>query len=214
MTEANVALTDYLLTLISVACAAYFIKNNTKKIDCFLWIGYFLFISIGSFLGGTSHGFWPQSTVLWLSTLLSLGISISFGWCLLGYYLHWPRWVIASCFIFVLSIYTILIIINPVFIVSNAFYGILLISFITLSLIRFLQTRNESWLFLCGGWLLSLIAGLVQYLHIDLNQVWDYNTLCHIIGACSFVLIFLGAKKLVALIICQAPEKFGKSTRL
>ena len=85
MTEPDVTLTDYLLTVECLACAGWLATTATERPDRRRWAtAFFVTTGLAAVSGGTMHGFFnaPDSRVgllLWRVSLLSIGAAAASG---------------------------------------------------------------------------------------------------------------------------------------
>src|SRR5688500_9687472 len=90
MTEPDVALTDYALTLeCAVFCTLALRWKVTDKRVRRWWVVLFASVGVGALTGGTVHGFYlapgTGHDVLWLATLLALGVTSMAMWMIGSY---------------------------------------------------------------------------------------------------------------------------------
>src|SRR5262249_45943761 len=86
MTEPDVVLTDYLLTVESMVLAvALTIRPSGRSELGLSFIVFFAATAAASFLGGTVHGFFGSGSsvlgkALWRAALVSIGVAAAAGW--------------------------------------------------------------------------------------------------------------------------------------
>lgn len=205
MTELDVTVTDYLITLISIGFVWNLAVSHEKKSATTpIWILLFLSIGLSSLLGGTLHGFCFDETslcnkILWTATLLSIGITTTACWILGGCYLlsshQLSKWIV-----FVIGIYLIYSII-VIFFNNNfsiAIYNYLpaMIFLLIANIITFLKNKTSFCLWIITGIIISFIAAYVQQSRFSLHPIYfNYNSTYHVIQIIALFLIFKGVKR-------------------
>lgn len=199
MTEMYVAATDY---LISFFCLMFIWKINQYRIpkDSLLntWTLFFSSIALSSFLGGTAHGFFSNDNtlyykIIWISTLLSIGITASSCWILGGYYLNKRQFVgIWSVIVSVIYFIYAIIVIFFVQAYAIAIYNYLpAILFLLISNMVVFKRHGEPFcLWIIGGILTSFLAAYVQQSGFSLSIYINYNSAYHLIQLFALFMIF------------------------
>lgn len=208
MTELSVTLSDYLLALICIVFAWHFYKNKRKQnLLGRLWTILFASLASASLAGGTVHGFYSDETtltyqILWLVTLLSLGITAASCWILSGFFLngrqHISKWIFFASLLFV--IYAVAVI----FLTQNFLFAILnylsaLICLLVVVIRCYLKTKISYFLWIILGIILTFLAAGLQRSGISIHPYFNHNTVYHLVQALGFTVVFIGAKGLVEL---------------
>lgn len=165
MTEVDVTITDYLLSLLGgyLALKSYkFSDSNLRKYS----VLFFISISIAALLGGSVHGFFPDSSllihkVLWKSTLLCIGLTALSGHELASV-IYFKRDMKFLWLIFFAYVITVLFFYDN-FLLAILFYLPVLIIF---ALVSFRVKKGK---ILGAAVLVTLIATSFQALKIDLH---------------------------------------------
>ncbi len=73
----------------------------------------------------------------------------------------------------------------------------MLISLFTLSTFRFFKTKNSNWMYFGLGWLITILAALVQFFKLATDPIYfNHNSTAHLISFIALTFIFIGAKNL------------------
>jgi hypothetical protein len=204
MTEVDVALTDYILCAETAwfAFALYRLGDRTDLARYFVIT--FISLSIASFLGGTSHGFFsdPASevyAVLWWATLVAIGVTAA-GFGLAGYSLLKPAKISGAGALVmpVLVAYAIVTYIKPDFLIAILFY----LPAILLCLAGFIaqsrRSRGQGAIYGVVGIVLSLVASLGQQLGISLHPVYlSHNAVYHVSMIIALFLVYRGVRQVL-----------------
>lgn len=199
MTEIDVILTDYLLSIESFVFGLiiYKISGISRLSSAFLiFFGAFFF---SSFLGGTVHGFFNEPgtvhTILWKLTLLSIGVAAyglaQAGLVLLQIYSAKIRILLAL----ILSVYSVLIFFEDHFYIAILCYLpatlLMLFGFVKV----YLKWRESEVLMGVLGLILSLVAALFQQFKISIHpQYFNHNSVYHCILMLVLVVVFIAAR--------------------
>src|SRR6185295_10984311 len=88
MTEAIVAVTDYIVAIEAAVFIAFLMRARPTPQRLSIWIAiFFASVSAASFFGGTVHGFFPAADsqgygLLWPATLLAMGLTALSMWAM------------------------------------------------------------------------------------------------------------------------------------
>ncbi|CDZ79041.1 hypothetical protein BN59_03357 [Legionella massiliensis] len=201
MTEPIVAITDYLLTLITLwfSFKIYQFQTNKKFIKS-LWLILFLTISLSSLFGGIIHEFCANMTVsckgFWTVVMLSIGITASSCWILGGCYIFNNRalskWIVFIIFIsLVYSIFIIFYSQNFAFAIYN--YVPAIVFLFIANLVSFLKTKSTYCIWILMGILLSLLAAYIQHAAISIHLVYfNYNATYHLVQILALSILYKG----------------------
>ncbi|MBL7670818.1 MAG: hypothetical protein JNM39_10055 [Bdellovibrionaceae bacterium] len=204
MTEPDVALTDYaLMILCSFFSWRLWFQPGISKLMGRIWVAFFISIAFASLTGGTSHGFFLDPTtlpsqILWLATLLAIGVTASVAWVLVGVLLSGPEkvkvWSLFAGFVFV--VYSVIVIFySQRFVVVILSYLPPMIGLLAVTGYHYFQRRGRQDLWISAGVLVSFAAAFVQQAKIGLHpDYFNHNALYHVIQAFALWMIFMGAK--------------------
>src|SRR3989338_608792 len=212
MTEPDVTLTDYVLTLecIFFACCLWKASPKNEKISLFrkYAISFFLSISIASLTGGTVHGFFLDESsfgyrILWPSTLISIGAAAWASWCL-SFYLLFPPHMFQTMKLlatvgFALYSFVILFITQIFFVAIINYLPAVVFLFVVL-LILYHRSREPRLWFGLSGLIFLLVAPFVQQLQISLHPLYfNHNAFYHLLQGIAFFLIYVWCVRLFTL---------------
>lgn len=205
MTEPDVILTDYLITLISL----YFIwdiylHSITRDFFTKTWLLFFFTIAVSSFLGGTVHGFCSNpmtlcQTILWPTTLLSIGLTAVCCWIIGGYFLFkkniMQKWMAFIACLYVIYAIVVIFYIQKFFIAIISYLPAILFLFIA-NLMVFVKTKSSSCLWVMSGIITSFVAAYIQQAGVALNsEYFNHNATYHIVQIIGLCLLFKGARQ-------------------
>jgi uncharacterized protein DUF6962 len=204
LTEPAVALTDYAL---AIECAAFVLllmrSDASDRTLRFWFVVFFASASAASLLGGTVHGFFPDTAsharqILWKATLLAILVTSLAGWNIAATILFSSRGatVVRGLAIVQLALLALIVLfVKPEFLMAIIAYVpatlLLLIALITAYRIRRLPPLRWG-IFGLG---LTFVAGAVQRLHLSINPYYfNHNALYHVIQGVALWMMFLGAR--------------------
>ena len=212
MTQIDVALTDYGLTIL---CAWFTYRLWTQPQPATavsrwqqnLWIIFFSSLAFGSLTGGTVHGFFPEPAsfehrAMWMVTVFAIGCTAATGWLLIGSFVSdvsplksfWTYFAAADFLIYaaILSFY------SHSFLVAILNYAPAMALLMIVSLRSYLNSRSSDSLWVAAGLAVSFLAAFVQQAKIALSPAYfDHNSTFHLIQAIGLYFVFLGAKGLI-----------------
>jgi hypothetical protein len=206
MTEPDVALTDYFL---SVLCAVFsFIlvcdraSNRALKFSSLL---FFCSIGIASSLGGTLHGFFLDqhgfaSALLWRLTTLSIGVT-SLACVLTATNIAFSRSrrpvIYMSLVIFCFYGIYVLADTRPFIVAILCYLPAILFLLCALVISRW-QLSNRGAENGIAGIFITLLASALQQLKVGFHPVFfNHNALYHVLEAAALFLIFICFKRLL-----------------
>ncbi len=215
--EPDVTLTDYGLAL---ECALFTILLARYRRDGSLAPWFMLFfasIGVAALAGGTVHGFIPDKTspaaaVLWILSLLALGVTALGAW-VIGARMQWSaagaRWVQVAAVI-VFGMYGL-----AVLVLTQAFW-IAIVNYVPATAFLLVvwtlaYRRSREGLMLLGviGLTLTFVAAGVQMGRIALHPVYfNHNALYHLVQAVALLMIFLGCRPFT---VSRSPIKSKES---
>ncbi|HEX9791664.1 MAG TPA: hypothetical protein VGA60_13475 [Kiloniellales bacterium] len=208
MTEPDVALTDFALTIECAVLAWMLLRQpGGDRVMAAAFTVFFAALAVAALAGGLVHGFFLDAAgqahrLLWPASLLAIG-----GAAAAGFHAAWRAafaeaggrvvpWMAVSAY----AAYAAAIVFGPQdFRLAILFY--LPVNIFLLLVFGHAAARHRAaapaWAAL--GLLLSIGAGAVQQLKIALHPTYlSYNALYHLILAVALVLIYLGARWLIA----------------
>lgn len=208
LTEPAVALTDYALAIECAVIVLLLMRGDTDDRTLRFWFVIF-FASAGgaSLLGGTVHGFFPDSAshgrqILWQATLMAILVTSLAGWNIGALLLLSPRTAtlvhrLATAQL-VLFTFVVLFVRHEFFIAIIAYLPATL--FLLIGLIGAYRSRPVLPLHWgIAGLGLTFVAAGVQRLHIALHpHYFDHNALYHVIQGSALWMIFLAARSLIS----------------
>lgn len=207
MAEPNVTLTDYFLAAEAALFVVLLLSKRPSQGKLRTWFSlFFASVFVASVCGGTFHGFFLQEAsfgraVLWLTTLLALGVSAFCAWAIGAVLLFSRRtanWILLTAVV-QLALYAV-----AVFAWTQEFWIALLATmpamlFLMVALIAaYRRDRHGSLLAASGGIAITFVAGAFQHLRIGSHQQYlNHNALAHVIQSVALLLLFFGAYYLV-----------------
>ncbi len=203
LSEPMTLATDYLLGTLSVVCGILLLKRNQQQTSITLWALALMAAAIGSYAGGTYHGFQHAlhatgSAALWKATTISMGMA---SFLLLtsaftsAYSGSLRRWL-SGIAVLKLTVYIIWMIDHDEFRYVIYDYGS------TLGLLLILvvagPTRGTAGhrAYIAAGILVSIAAALVQQRGVRLHRHFNHNDLMHVVQMAGVWLIFEGGARL------------------
>lgn len=199
MKEPDVTLTDYALALECLAfCVLLWRTPSVRPALRGWWTFFFATVGIAAAIGGTVHGFLPDSRALWVATLLTLGATSLAAWMVGSHLLGvpWIRRMAAA----LLAIYCLaVLLVTQAFVVAIAMY-LPATLFLLLVLIAE-QRRAPARARRLGiiGLLLTFAAAAIQQLKLGVHPVYfNHNAVYHVIQFVALWLIFVAARDSVA----------------
>ena len=208
MTEPDVVITDYLLTLEAALFSALLWRSASADSDLRVpFVAFFAATALAALMGGTVHGFFvgdssPAGAALWRATLVALGLSALAAWAIGATMLLTPGSArtlqMAATAVFV-AYALIIIFVNDSFWVAIANYLPPTLLMLVALAIRY--QRHGGWSTLAGlvGLVLTLVASVVQQRQMSLHPVYfNHNALYHAIQAVALFLIYWAARVVVS----------------
>ena len=206
MTEPDVVVTDYLLTLEAATFAVGLSRSPAADPNLRLpFVVFFAATAFAAVTGGTVHGFFSGagSTVgvaLWRTTLVALGVVALAAWAIGGRMLLPLRAAdalqIAAAL--VAAVYTIVVVaVDDRFWIAIVHYVPPTLFMLLAFVVAYRQGRPST---LTGlvGLVMTLAAALVQQRQIAIHPVYfNHNALYHAIQAVALFLIYWSARALI-----------------
>jgi Family of unknown function (DUF6962) len=208
LTEVDVALTDYAVTLECVLLTGLLFRRGPVRRQMrrpFALL--FASAAIGALAGGTVHGFFleedsPAGAVLWRIAMLAVGFTALACWSIGGRLLfaEGTARVIEAVAAFEWIVYAVVVVaIDHRFWIAVANY-VPSVVFLTGSfLVAYRRRRQGPILAGLVGMVLTLAAAIVQRLRIGLHPAYfNHNALYHVIQMIAFVLVYQASRHLMA----------------
>ena len=202
MTEPDVTLTDYALTVLCSYFAFKLWKKHPATLHQKLWIAFFASLALGAFTGGSVHGFFldPASwgnQLLWPATLLLIGITAASGWMICGSLLSRSGkikgWSIFASLTFL--IYALVVIFySRRFVIVIVNYMPAMIAMLIAAILKYKERRSKGYLFITCGILISFVAAFIQQAKIGIHpEYFNHNSLYHLVQGIALWVLYRGA---------------------
>ena len=208
MTEPDVTLTDYALSVECLIFAVIIHRNKSRHVRLGRWFTiFFASICAASLFGGTVHGFFldvdsPGHAILWPASLLAVGLTTFAAWAIGAELLfsdRISRFIAVAAFVEFLAYAFVVLLLTASFRIAILNYLpavlFLLIAFTAV----YRREKNRSFLIAACGLVLTFTAALFQQFELGIHRVYfNYNAVYHVLQAVALLLIFLGGRRLVA----------------
>jgi len=212
--EPDVALTDFGLAAECVLFAGWLQWRGMIDSPLRRWfVVLFAALGIAALLGGITHGFLPDaqadaSRVVWIATLVAIGIAALASWAVGAHVLFAKtaaRWfVMAAALLFVLNVAAVLYV-SRSFLVAIIFYAPAIVFALIAFVLAYRSSGSPPVLFAIAGIVLSLIAAVIQQTQTGMASLGlSHNALYHLVQAVGLLLIFLMARSLAGAERCPA----------
>ena len=200
--EPAVSLTDFALAIECALFVAWLSRSGLGPLKT-AFVSLFAATGVAALLGGISHGFLPESDMLWRATLIAICVAAFAIW-LIGARLALPCeyqkivTMLAALGLAAQSAY--------IFFLGQSFL-VAIVSYVPAALFLLLAfglayQRSHAHYLLVGiaGVALTFIAAAVQQSAIGLHMSYfDHNAFYHLIQGAALFLIFFAARRLVKL---------------
>ena len=207
MTEPDVTLTDYALTLeCTVFVFLLYIQGNPQQSLRPWFVVFFTMIGFASLCGGTVHGFFLHKEtkgykLLWPATLLAIGVTAFAAW-VIGATLQFSEAVVKWCVIIATIecvVYSLIVVfISRRFLVAILNYLPATIFMLTMLTAAYQRLREPSVLAGAFGLVLTFVAAGIQQAKIGVHPVYfTHNALYHVIQAIALLMLYWSACWLV-----------------
>lgn len=204
MTEPDVALTDYAVTLECAVFTWLLARGRRARGDLNrLFTIFFASVGVGALAGGTVHGFFLSEgslagRVLWRVALVALGLTSFATWSIGGRILFAEPTarVIQALAGVECVIYTIVVLaVDQRFWIAIANYAPAVVFLGVAFLVALRRTPERSALAGLTGVILTILAAIVQRRQVALHPVYmNHNALYHLIQLLAFGLIFVAGR--------------------
>jgi hypothetical protein len=196
--EMVVSITDFALAAYSGALAWNLLSRQTEMRRTRYWFAIVLSsIALSSLLGGISHGFVPEEAgrlgaLLWRATLMAVGPAAVGLWMLASMLLFRPTRVEVARVLglIALAIYTGVVLFEyQDFMIALVMY----LPAVIMLLVGFAVHLRRSAFSTSGlvAMVLTLTAGLLQYLRVSLHPVYfNYNAVYHLVQAIAVFFLY------------------------
>ena len=199
MLEADVAITDYLLTIQCLYFSFYIYKNSLN----WPWVLFFASLGLASFVGGTVHGFFPNESslsylVLWKTTLILTGVTALSG-CYVGSAFlkneHLAN-IIKKIALVQFFLFTLVILFySQNFFLAAVNYLPTTIFMLSMFIRAYYRIKQKSLIFAILGIFFILLGSFIQMSKISFHpEYFTHNALYHALQFIAMYLLFLLSK--------------------
>jgi hypothetical protein len=206
MTEPAVTLSDYLLAVEAMIFAVLLWRADAAEPGMRRWwLVFFASVAAAAVFGGTVHGFFHDASefghsVLWTTTLLSIGVTALATWAIGAELLASPR--LARDLLIAAAVQVAVYGVAVIFL-NHAFWMAIAISlpaalFLLIALAWGRRGDHGLRITLAAAVMLNLIGAALQQLRVGVHTVYfDHNVLYHVLQAIVLGLMFWGAWRLI-----------------
>jgi hypothetical protein len=195
--EPDVTITDYLLTLEALAFALVLARSPGNNLLQRWFIVFFAATAAASLAGGTVHGFFSDSRLLWRLVLIALGVVSAAAWAIGAQLLLEERVarVITLAAWAEFAVYALLVAFwNDSFLIAIANYLPSTLFLLAAFFVAYRANPAPALALGLGGLLLTLVAAVVQQARIALHPTYfNHNALYHVLQAIALFMIFRSA---------------------
>jgi hypothetical protein len=197
--------TDYLLGTLSEVCGVLLLTHNRslRQTSIRLWARALMAVAMGSYAGGTYHGFQqalgvPVASLLWKVTTISMGVAsflllaAAFSAAFSG---QDRQWLIAGAAL-KLAIYVAWMLGHDEFRYVIYDYGSTLAILMLLAVAQRTHGVHGHRAYIVSGILVSIAAAGVQQSGIRLHQYFNHNDLMHVVQMGGMWLFYKGGARL------------------
>ncbi len=204
MNEPDVTLTDYALGLECAFFALWLLAYGQADHPLRVWfITFFVSIGLAAFTGGTVHGYFANGgtlghTLLWLTTLIAIGVTALSGWAI-GAQLYFSEtiaaWITRGAVI-VFTLYCVVVLFaTRDFLVAIVHYLPATIFLLIVYVLVYQRAQETAVLSGLLGLILTFIAAGVQQAQLSFHPVYlSHNALYHVLQAVALFLIYWSAR--------------------
>jgi hypothetical protein len=208
MTEADVVVTDYLLTVESVVLAVLVAGAPATKPHLQHWfVLFFSATALASLAGGTVHGFFQAASsavgavLLWRTALVAIGVAAASAWTIGGRLVLGDaaaRTVERAAWIELVGYSAIVILVTDAFWVAIVNY-LPAVLFLAIAFgVVYRATLDPGIAIGLVGLGLTLVAAALQRTGITVHPLYfTHNALYHSVQAVALLLLFLSARGLI-----------------
>lgn len=205
ISEPTTLITDYILGTLSELCGVFLLKQNMtlRQVSIRWWALALMAVAMGSYIGGTYHGFqhaMPPSVaaVLWKLTTISMGVA-SFLLLAAAFTASVSaesrRWLIGAAAL-KLVIYIMWMLDHDDFRFVIYEYGSTLAILLLLVITGKTHGVSGHRAYVASGILVSIAAAVVQQSGVRLHQHFNHNDLMHVVQMGGVWLLYKGGARL------------------
>lgn len=208
MTQPDVALTDYALTIECSIFAYLLIPGRKSSPLAFWYIVFFLSLALASAFGGTVHGFYEEARstgqqILWPLTMVSIGAT-AFSGATIGALLQFQRSAaraISGFAALVFLLYCILVLfVADAFVIAMIDYLPVALFLSLAFLLAYRSTKRPAFMFGFAGMCVTLAAAVVQQARLGLHpRYFNHNAVYHVLQGIGLFMLFITARDSTAL---------------
>ena len=205
MLEPDVTLTDYALAVECAVLCVLLRRTTVADSRPRIWWGLlFASVGVGSLLGGTAHGFFPDQrshgyVALWTGTLLALGVTSVAMWIAganAGLSDPARLWIARASAVMFAAYTFVVLFVSTRFVVAIAAYLPAAVFLLAIFVMVGRQGQRSTYGIVGIG--LSFVAAAVQQMRIALHPTYfNHNALYHLIQGVGLALLFVGARQLL-----------------
>ena len=203
MKEPDVTITDYLLALEAFAFAVLIARSATGTALQRWFVIFFAATAAASLVGGTVHGFFNNSIVLWRLVLISLGVVAAAAWAIGARLLLSDRlaqFVVTAAWVEFVAYALIVVFVTDRFLFAIVNYLPATVFLIVAFFARYQSNAVTPLAQGLAGLLVTLVAAAVQQARIGVHPTYfNHNALYHLLQAVALFLIFRAAMFLTQL---------------
>jgi hypothetical protein len=205
ISEPTTLVTDYMLGTLSELCGVFLLKQNLtlRQTSIRLWAFALMAAAMGSYVGGTYHGFQhalsvPVAALLWKVTTISMGVA---SFLLLAAAINSAfagqdrRWLLAGAAL-KLTIYVLWMLGHDEFRFVIYDYGSTLVILMLLVVAGRTHGVSGHRAYIASGILVSIAAAAVQQSGVRLHQHFNHNDLMHVVQMGGVWLLYKGGARL------------------
>jgi hypothetical protein len=197
MKEPDVTITDYLLALEAFAFALLIARAATGTALQRWFVIFFAATAAASLVGGTVHGFFNDSVVLWRLVLISLGVVAAAAWAIGARLLFADRlaqFVVTAAWVEFAAYTLMVVLVTDKFLFAIVNYLPATVFLIVAFFARYQSNAVTPLAQGLAGLLLTLVAAGVQQARLAVHPTYfNHNALYHLLQAIALFLIFRGA---------------------
>jgi hypothetical protein len=211
--EPDVTLTDYGLAVESALFTYLLYRRSERRGVLGAWFAVFFgSASLAALTGGTSHGFFRESSgtayeIFWMVTLLAIGMTALAAW-VIGARIQFSetivRWILVVAAVEFLGYSIVVLFDTQMFWIAIANYLPAVVFLLIVFFLAYKRTRERPPLVGSMGLALTFVASWVQQRGIALHPVYfDHNAFYHLIQAAALFMIFWAARWFVSAELTQ-----------
>jgi hypothetical protein len=197
MNEPDVTITDYLLALEAFAFALLIARSATGTALQRWFVIFFAATAAASLVGGTVHGFFNDSVVLWRLVLISLGVVAAAAWAIGARLLFSDRlaqFVVTAAWVEFAAYALMVVFVTDKFLFAIVNYLPATVFLIVAFFARYQSNAVTPLAQGLAGLLLTLVAAGVQQARLAVHPTYfNHNALYHLLQAIALFLIFRAA---------------------